>query len=70
MDEVKFCTLCKNRCPLDNPRCPDVVTKEYIAKVKADAAKSDHCTICEKHCLYTALACDLGRTMAEIRKKI
>lgn len=55
MDEVKFCTLCKNRCPLDNPKCPDVVTEEYIAKLKADAARPEHCAICPKRCLYTEL---------------
>lgn len=70
MSELKFCTLCKNHCPLDNPKCPEILTDEMIARMAAKAASDDHCTLCKSKCPYTALRCDTGRTMARIKGKL
>lgn len=70
MSELGFCTLCKNRCSLDNPKCPEVLTKEMIEKMTAKAAYDDHCTLCRNQCPYTALRCETGRTTARIKGKL
>ncbi|MCC8076863.1 MAG: hypothetical protein LIO60_00690 [Oscillospiraceae bacterium] len=33
-------------------------------------AADDCCTLCQSHCPYTALRCELGRTTARIRGKL
>ncbi len=68
--EQGFCTLCRNRCPLDNPKCPEVLTDEVREKILASAREKDYCSLCKNHCPYTALACETGRTTARIRGKL
>ncbi|MCD7786541.1 MAG: hypothetical protein LUG87_02485 [Oscillospiraceae bacterium] len=68
--QPQFCTLCRNRCPLDNPKCPEVLTAEMREKLANRRAADDCCTLCQSHCPYTALRCELGRTTARIRGKL
>lgn len=65
---MDFCPLCKNHCPLDAPNCPNVVNQEFrdYLEEKKEQAKN-HCNICEKQCAYTALQCDAGKLIAQIK---
>ena len=67
----KYCSLCKNHCPLSNPRCPSVRSPEMAAKRKAAEEKDAQiCKICDQKCPYTALQCETGKLMARIRGKL
>lgn len=68
--EKGFCTLCKIHCSLDNPKCPEILTDEMIARKMSEPAADNHCPLCKNHCPYTALSCDIGRTTAWRKGKL
>jgi hypothetical protein len=69
--ETRFCTLCRNHCSLDHPKCPEVLTDEMLAQRAAqEDSAGDCCQLCGNHCPYTALRCETGKTMARIKGKL
>lgn len=66
----QYCSYCKNRCLLSNPKCDNFRSPESVAKREKDAKKAANtCKICDKHCPLDALGCDLGKTIYELKAK-
>lgn len=67
---VQYCYICKNRCPLSNPRCSAATSPEMAAQRERLAKEAAQvCKICEKHCPLDALGCSLGETIHKIKSK-
>lgn len=64
--ENQYCTLCKNHCPLNQPKCTGA---EAIRKRQEVAGKERHCAMCPERCLMTELCCELGEMIACLREK-
>jgi len=67
MNAPRYCTLCKNHCALEKPKCSGV--RDIMVRKAADDAGDDICAICGNRCPYTDLKCETGRTMARIKGK-
>lgn len=69
LKKMRFCPFCRNHCPIDNPKCPEIYNLGIMAQKAADYNLSDGiCVICEKRCPYTDLKCDTGITIARIKE--
>ncbi len=64
---LKFCTLCKNHCPLSNPKCVEMLSDEVKKKCVVD--EGDYCTLCKNHCELESPGCAKGKVALSHRIK-